>query len=109
MESRPSSRTWKQNKEIKRAAKRDREYFGPKKTGPAPPPPQRPGGGGRGRPDRGKGRGKGRRPRLSPEQLMKITRCGICKEKGHWHRECPNKDDPKFKKRGLAAYTFDGV
>eukprot|EP00959_Pyramimonas_sp_CCMP1952_P373622 7824548-Pyramimonas_sp.AAC.1 len=40
---------------------------------------------------------------------MKITRCGICKEKGHWHRECPNKDDPKFKKRGLAAHTFDGV
>eukprot|EP00959_Pyramimonas_sp_CCMP1952_P213002 4456696-Pyramimonas_sp.AAC.1 len=43
---------------------------------------------------------------------MKVTRCGICKQKGHWHRECPEKDNPKFKQQGqqrrLAAYTFIG-
>eukprot|EP00959_Pyramimonas_sp_CCMP1952_P152009 3180275-Pyramimonas_sp.AAC.1 len=75
MESRPAGRTWKHNKDIKRAAKRDREYFDSKKAGTGPSPPRRLGGigKGRGKSERGEGRGKGRRPRLSPGQLMKIT------------------------------------
>ena len=29
--------------------------------------------------------------RVSIEALKKRTRCGICKEIGHWHKECPRK------------------
>eukprot|EP00959_Pyramimonas_sp_CCMP1952_P398045 8340172-Pyramimonas_sp.AAC.1 len=126
IESRSNQRTWKQNKDIKRAAKRDREYFAPKPrpggAGSASQPRSRPAGGrsdrgGRGRQERGRGGGSGSRgsgfsrKKLSPEQLMKITRCGICKQKGHWHRECPEKDNPKYanQRKGMSAYMFDGV
>eukprot|EP00959_Pyramimonas_sp_CCMP1952_P425025 8902408-Pyramimonas_sp.AAC.1 len=39
IESRPNTRTWKQNKDMKRAARQDREYFGRPRSG-VPPPPQ---------------------------------------------------------------------
>ena len=32
------------------------------------------------------------------EELKKKTHCGICKEKGHWYRECPKKNTPSEKK-----------
>eukprot|EP00959_Pyramimonas_sp_CCMP1952_P125408 2621845-Pyramimonas_sp.AAC.1 len=66
IESRPNARTWKQNKDLKRVAKIDREYFGGRArdgsaSGPRPPrPPCGRGGGGRGRADRGRG-GRGGR------------------------------------------------
>ena len=28
--------------------------------------------------------------RLNNEKLISRTRCRICREKGHWARECPN-------------------
>lgn len=34
------------------------------------------------------------------EELKKRTKCAICKEKGHWARECPNKDDDSKKVEG---------
>lgn len=33
---------------------------------------------------------------LSFEEKKRITRCGICKQKGHWARECPRNEDKKF-------------
>ena len=29
--------------------------------------------------------------RLNIKELISRTRCRICREKGHWSRECPNK------------------
>eukprot|EP00959_Pyramimonas_sp_CCMP1952_P469358 9494810-Pyramimonas_sp.AAC.1 len=89
---------------MKLAARRDRECFGAKARGAgAPPPPPglpggRRGGGGRGARGRGRGgggKGRGFRPKLSIEALMKITRCRLCDEKGHWGDECPNPDRKK--------------
>ena len=45
--------------------------------------------------EKGKGRGK-----ASIEELKAVTRCGICKKPGHWHRECPEKGSEKDKNRG---------
>ena len=28
---------------------------------------------------------------MSIEALKRRTRCGICKQTGHWHKECPNR------------------
>ena len=39
--------------------------------------------------DRNQGKG------LSIQEVKPRTRCGICRQVGHWHRECPSKDDPK--------------
>ena len=35
---------------------------------------------------------------LSIQEIKLRTRCGICKKVGHWHRECPSKDDVKGEK-----------
>ena len=37
---------------------------------------------------------KGGKYQMSVEELKKVTKCGICHQVGHWHRECPN---PKSK------------
>eukprot|EP00959_Pyramimonas_sp_CCMP1952_P269722 5638884-Pyramimonas_sp.AAC.1 len=73
-----NDRSWKQNKELKRAAKRDREYFGGKAGGDRIQPPPRAHPAGRGRKgDRGRGKGQGRgrgfKPKLSLQQLMRVT------------------------------------
>eukprot|EP00959_Pyramimonas_sp_CCMP1952_P043463 908943-Pyramimonas_sp.AAC.1 len=48
---------------------------------------------------------------------MKITRCRLCDERGHWGDECPNPDRKKEgpqrrprndRRQGLSAYTFTG-
>eukprot|EP00435_Cladocopium_sp_Y103_P030428 s3080_g7.t1 len=49
-----------------------------------------------GRDKRGNDRGQGRG--LSVQEIKLRTRCGICRQIGHWHRECPSKDDPKPEK-----------
>lgn len=36
---------------------------------------------------------KKKRSKKDIEELKKRTRCGICKEKGHWVRECPKKPE----------------
>ena len=30
--------------------------------------------------------------RMTIEEVKRVTRCGICKKVGHWHRECPDRD-----------------
>ena len=82
--SRPPARTWKQNKEFKRAAKRDRSYFGggrPKASAPPPPKPRR-----ERRPfaDKKLRRSSRGHPRRILEQQIEITRCKTCHQKGHW-------------------------
>ena len=53
--------------------------------------------------------GNGRPPfkqgqyRMTVEELKKVTKCGICDEIGHWHRECPNADKPKPKQQAKEA------
>ena len=42
----------------------------------------------------GKGKSKGR---SSVEDLKAVTRCGICKKVGHWHKECPERGTNKDK------------
>eukprot|EP00959_Pyramimonas_sp_CCMP1952_P185732 3883428-Pyramimonas_sp.AAC.1 len=70
-----NNRSWKQNKDLKRAARRDREYFGSKGRGGGPPRPEGRGRMRRDRPERGGGAGRrpppGRRRFLTQEQLMK--------------------------------------
>eukprot|EP00959_Pyramimonas_sp_CCMP1952_P094655 1979999-Pyramimonas_sp.AAC.1 len=66
-----NDRSWKQNKDLKRAARKGREYFRGKSGGdraapPPPRPPPRPGlraGGRGGAKGRGRGRGSGGRGR----------------------------------------------
>ena len=41
-----------------------------------------------------KGKGKGR---SSVDELKAVTRCGICKKVGHWHKECPERGTTKDK------------
>lgn len=61
----------------------------------------------------------GNHRRLSIEQLKKVTRCGNCKQKGHWHEECPHPYKPKGAsssadqggskhKSHLTAFTYFG-
>ena len=42
--------------------------------------------------------------RLSIKELISRTRCRLCREKGHWTRECPNKGEqvPRY---GVEAKT----
>ncbi|CAE7481054.1 SRR1, partial [Symbiodinium sp. CCMP2456] len=60
-------RTWKENKDRKLAARKDRRVFGR----------------------------DGRRGRLSLEELKKVTKCANCGEKGHWRDECKNPYRPR--------------
>ena len=61
-------RTWKENKRLKMARRKDRRHFS----------------GGRER-DREKGRGRGG---VSTDLMKKVSRCGNCGEKGHWAEDC---------------------
>ena len=57
-------KSWKENRKLKMARKRDRRHFA------------------------GKPAGIERRPRLSTEQLKRVSRCSNCGEKGHWAEDC---------------------
>ena len=43
------------------------------------------------------------------EELKKKTRCGFCKEKGHWARECPQKNSEKTDDRDDQAVKSPGA
>ncbi|XP_017887754.1 uncharacterized protein LOC108629518 [Ceratina calcarata] len=43
---------------------------------------------------------KKKRSKKDIEELKKKTRCGVCKEKGHWARECPQKNSGKSESSG---------
>ena len=70
-------RSWAENKQLKAARKKDRRHFDDKE-------------------------GRHSRPfnhrKLSVAELKKITRCGNCLEKGHWHEECKNPYKPRSSK-----------
>ena len=70
-----TKRTWRENKERKMAAKKDRRVFGR----------------------------DGRRGRLSLDELKKVTRCANCGEKGHWRDECTNPYKPRAAKPEVGA------
>ena len=91
-------KTWLENKQLKQARRKDRRHFEDKSSRPARP---------------------GNNRRMSVEQLKKVTRCGNCKQKGHWHEECPHpynaKDVPSSSDQGsskprnhLTAFTYFG-
>ena len=84
-------RTWKENKVFKAEARKDRGSFvkgsgaeAPRGASGGPPgvraTPQAP----------FRGRFRGNRPRLSREQMKKVSRCRLCDQKGHWAEDCPN-------------------
>ena len=59
-------RSWKENKKLKLARKKDRRHFSGK-----------PG-----------GSGERRQTGISVDQLKKVSRCSNCGEKGHWAEDC---------------------
>ena len=76
-------RTWKENKRFKQELRKDRRSF------VKGPPDDRPH-------DRaGEGSGGAGRPRLSKEQLKKISKCRICGRRGHWAEDCRSRGPPR--------------
>ena len=60
-------RTWAENKQLKAARKKDRRHFEDRGSRPPRPP------------------GKKKIPK---SELVKVTRCGNCGERGHWKEDC---------------------
>lgn len=81
-------KTWKENKLLKAAQKKDRRHFDQK--GSRPP------------------RTSGKR-RLSIAELKKVTKCGNCGEKGHWHEECQKPHRPKSSTGKPSTFVFLGA
>ncbi|CAE7403523.1 unnamed protein product, partial [Symbiodinium necroappetens] len=76
-------RTWKENKRFKQELRKDRRSF------VKGPPDDRPH-------DRtGEGHGGTGRPRLSKEQLKKISKCRLCGRRGHWAEDCRSRGTPR--------------
>ena len=89
-------RTWSENKLLKAAKRKDRRHFD--------------------KPDSRHQR-PGVKRRLSIDELKKVSRCGNCLERGHWHEECKNpykprepgtKLGPDKKKNNVSAFTYLG-
>ena len=86
-------RTWKENKLLKAARRKDRRHFDDKNSRPSRPPYRR---------------------RLSIEELKKVTHCSNCGKKGHWREDCheasTNGDKThKDKRPKMAAFAYLGV
>ena len=75
-------RTWKQSKDLKKAMAKDRSFFDRRRN---QPPNQRP--------------VRAGKKRLSIVQLKKVSRCGNCGERGHWHKERPKPHKPRPKSK----------
>ena len=85
-------RTWKENKDLKKAMRKDRQHFDRLET-PHPNP---------------KGAGKGK---SNLDRLKSVTRCSICQKKGHWHRECPDRDSASSSGKAsasMSSFVFSG-
>ena len=67
-------RSWKENKQLKAARKKDRRHFEDRGSRPSRPANKR---------------------RLSIEELKKVTKCANCQQKGHWREECPHPPRPR--------------
>ena len=89
-------RTWSENKLLKQAKKKDRLHFDKPESRPTRPHNRR---------------------KLSIQELKRVSRCGNCLERGHWHEECKNaykprdpgtKLGPDRKKNNLAAFSYLG-
>ena len=83
-------RTWKENKLLKAARRKDRRHFDDKSSRPARPFNRR---------------------RMSVEELKKITFCGNCGKKGHWREDCSEsvKDSSRQPKTKTNAFVFLGI
>ena len=66
-------RTWKENKKLKLAQKKDRRHFTDRESRPFSK-----GYGGRGRSKKG----------MNTDALRKVSRCGNCGDRGHWAEDC---------------------
>ena len=75
-------KSWKQNKLLKAARRKDRRHFDDRDSRPARP---------------------GNKRRLSIEELKKVTRCANCQQKGHWKEDCTLPYKPRS-----AAASEDG-
>ena len=93
----PMRRSWRDAQKAKRDSRASRKFWG---EGAEKPP------------DRAYARPRERRDtrehrdfkkKLPIEELIKVTRCDICNEKGHWKRDCPQK------KQASAAATSGGT
>ena len=48
--------------------------------------------------------------RMTIEEVKRVTRCGICKKVGHWHRECPDRDkEHEHHHLAMEEATFCGL
>ena len=83
-------RTWKQSKQFKQEARKDRGHFSKNVNGSTPQQ------GALGGPPGVRSNGpKPFRRRLNREQLKKVTKCRLCSKKGHWAEDCQlNKNKP---------------
>ena len=91
-------RTWKENKQFKAEARKDRGSFMKSEAGSSAP---------RGRHGGVPGTGfKGNRGRnrMSREQLKKISNCRRCLKKGHWEEDCTA--PPKVAAQKTQGFTF---
>ena len=85
-------RTWKENKLLKAARKKDRRHFDDKSSRPSKPFHKR---------------------RLSIEEIKKVTFCGNCGKKGHWREDChePSQDGfraSRDKNTKVSAFAYFG-
>ncbi|CAK0825434.1 unnamed protein product, partial [Prorocentrum cordatum] len=81
-------KTWRQNRDLKRQLKTDRKFYdrsGQGRGSDGREKARRPGHGAAG------GAFRARKSRLRFAELIKRTRCRVCHQKGHWSRECPQK------------------
>ena len=90
----PKKKTWAQNRDFKRLARKERKPGDGSSTSSSayPPPPSAPDG----------------QRKLSIDALKKVSRCRRCGKKGHWARGCPQPPSPRHatpgKAEGLSGY-----
>ena len=96
IENRPPRRrrTWKENKLFKAEVRKERKPF---RKGSSPPH----GSGGR-------GNGRGDRPRVSREQLKKLSKCRLCGRRGHWAEDCDQSRPSSGENSNVSGFCYLG-